>query len=193
MMKWTGGAFALLAVAGCSAQETPETSGNDSAAVSNVAEPVATPTEASGATAEIRDPSGGVVGTATASESGGALLVRIEAQGLPAGPHGVHIHTAGLCEGPAFESAGPHWNPTTRQHGRDNPAGAHLGDLPNLEIGADGTGTVEFSVAGGALSSGTNALLDTDGSAMVIHADADDYRTDPSGNSGGRIACGVFR
>ena len=121
--------------------------------------------------------------------SDGSLVVRVEAEGLPPGPHGVHLHTVGRCDAPDFQTAGAHWNPTNRQHGRDNPQGAHQGDLPNLDIGSDGRGTLDFSVSGATL----NQLLDADGAAVVVHADADDYRTDPSGNSGGRIACGIVQ
>ena len=111
----------------------------------------------------------------------------VDASGLTRGVHGVHIHETGKCEGPAFASAGAHWNPTMKMHGRDNPMGAHEGDLPNLMIGTDGRGSISIDVPG------TSAqLLDADGAAVVIHADPDDYKTDPSGNSGGRIACGVL-
>jgi len=126
-------------------------------------------------------------GTARVETSGGGMRMKIEGIDLPPGVHGVHIHAVGRCERPAFESAGPHWNPAVRQHGRDNPMGAHRGDLPNLLIGTDGRGDIAFDLAGG-----PGDLLDADGSAIVIHADADDFRTDPSGNSGARLACGVF-
>ncbi|MFD1610981.1 superoxide dismutase family protein [Sphingomonas tabacisoli] len=122
-------------------------------------------------------------------EAGGpSVAVLVQAEGLPAGTHGIHIHTVGRCDAPDFQTAGGHWNPTGKQHGRDNPMGAHEGDLPNIEIGADGRGNADFTVAGATLA----ALLDADGAAIVIHASADDYRTDPSGNSGARIACGVI-
>jgi Cu-Zn family superoxide dismutase len=98
------------------------------------------------------------------------------------------VHAVGRCDPPGFESAGPHWNPTGREHGSQNPRGQHLGDLPNLLVGADGEGSFDLGIAGADL----RAMLDTDGAALVIHAGADDYRTDPSGNSGARIACGVF-
>jgi Cu-Zn family superoxide dismutase len=107
---------------------------------------------------------------------------------MPTGTHGAHIHTSGRCEGPDFMTAGGHWNPAGTQHGSLNPAGPHDGDLPNIIIGTDGRGTLGVTVAGGTL----DGLLDADGAAMVIHAAADDMTTDPSGNSGARIACGVF-
>jgi Cu-Zn family superoxide dismutase len=120
------------------------------------------------------------------------IEVRVQAAGLPAGHYGVHLHAVGRCEGPAFTSAGPHWNPTGRQHGTLNPAGHHLGDLPNLDVDEHGAGRLEFAIAG-ATTSGAGGLFDADGTSLVIHAAADDYRTDPSGNSGARIACGVLR
>jgi Cu-Zn family superoxide dismutase len=116
------------------------------------------------------------------------VRVDVAAEGLPPGTHGIHVHTTGRCEAPAFASAGPHWNPTARQHGRKNPEGAHHGDLPNISIGADGRGTLQFTLADAEFAQ----LFDADGAALVVHAAADDERTDPSGNSGGRIACGVI-
>lgn len=120
------------------------------------------------------------------------LLVNIVAKGMSPGPHGVHIHETGKCEGPDFKSAGGHWNPAAKQHGFDNPQGAHAGDFFNLDIGADGTGALEAVVTGAKLSGGDNALLDADGAAFVVHEGPDDLTTDPSGESGGRLACGVF-
>ena len=132
--------------------------------------------------------SGQTIGTVRAWDSLGGVTFRIDAGGLPVGIHGVHVHTTGRCEGPEFTSAGPHWNPTARKHGFQNPEGAHAGDLPNVT--AAGNGWVRESVT---LPRATYAqLLDADGSALMIHAAADDYRTDPSGNSGGRIACAVL-
>ena len=102
---------------------------------------------------------------------------------MPAGLHGIHLHEKGLCEGPKFESAGKHWNPGGKQHGRDNPLGAHLGDLPNIEVGVSG-GTARIAAVGA-------ELADADGTALVLHAKPDDYQTDPSGASGDRVACAV--
>jgi len=120
------------------------------------------------------------------------LLVNIKAQGMSPGPHGVHIHEIGKCEGPDFKSAGGHWNPAGKQHGFDNPQGAHVGDFFNLDIGEDGAGALEATLLGAALSGGDNALLDAGGAAFVVHEGPDDLKTDPSGESGGRLACGVF-
>lgn len=135
----------------------------------------------------LRAADGSERGSATLIMVDGRMRLMLDTRGLMPGAHGVHIHDVGKCEGPAFASAGPHWNPTMKMHGRDNPMGAHEGDLPNLMIGTDGRGSISIDVPG------TSAqLLDADGAAVVIHADPDDYKTDPSGNSGGRIACGVL-
>jgi len=143
------------------------------------------------AAAQLRDVSGRTVAAAALSDTGDALRVRVEASGLAAGVYGAHLHAIGRCDPPAFESAGPHWNPGGREHGRDNPRGQHAGDLPNLLVGTDGRGSLEFSIPAAGLGRGARRLMDADGAAIVLHARPDDYRTDPSGNSGARIACGV--
>ena len=145
------------------------------------------------ATADLRDASGRAMGTATATQAGDAIRIRVDGLNLPAGAHGAHVHMTGQCTAPGFESAGGHWNPTGADHGKDNPAGMHKGDLPNILIGTNGGGTLEYSIPDAGVSGSGGAMLDADGAAMVIHAGPDDYRTDPSGNSGARIACGVFR
>ncbi|VWX58006.1 superoxide dismutase family protein [Sphingorhabdus sp. 109] len=131
-------------------------------------------------------------GEVIVAQGDNGLLVNITAKGLPPGPHGVHIHETGKCEAPDFKSAGGHWNPSDKQHGFDNPQGAHAGDFFNLDIGADGSGALEATISGASLSDGENPLLDADGAAFVVHAGPDDLKTDPSGESGGRLACGVF-
>lgn len=168
----------LLLLAGCQA--------------ANNQEPASVEPPPRSASAQLRDVSGRTVAAASADETGDALRVRIEAAGLGVGVYGVHLHSAGRCERPSFESAGPHWNPANREHGRDNPRGQHLGDLPNLLVGTDGRGSLEFTIPGAALAAGDRRLFDADGAAIVLHARPDDYRTDPSGNSGTRIACGVI-
>ncbi|QDZ09058.1 superoxide dismutase family protein [Sphingomonas panacisoli] len=165
-------AAAVLALAGCDDKPT-------------VGAPVA---GGRVAVATLRTPAGKEVGRATVREVAGGLRVTIDARFLPPGMHGAHLHTVGRCDGPDFASAGPHWNPTGMKHGTMNPQGPHSGDLPNLSIGADGRGTVGINLPGASF----DALLDADGAAMVLHADVDDMMTDPSGNSGGRIACGVL-
>jgi Cu-Zn family superoxide dismutase len=145
-----------------------------------------------GATATVSGADGIAHGTVTAVESPKGLKITYKAVGLPPGEHGVHIHMTGKCEAPGFTTAGGHWNPTGKMHGSMNPMGPHAGDLPNLKIGANGKGVVSFLVPGATLTTGAEALLDADGAAFVVHAAQDDLKTDPSGNSGGRIACGVF-
>lgn len=143
------------------------------------------------ATASLRDPAGKQVATAVLTVPRGVVTLRIEASGLPQGANGIHLHAVGRCDGPDFVSAGPHLNPHGRQHGRQNPAGTHLGDLPNLVIDASGRGELRVELPG-SRSENESALFDADGSAIVLHAKADDNVTDPSGNSGPRIACGVL-
>jgi Cu-Zn family superoxide dismutase len=142
---------------------------------------------------ELRRADGSLVGRAMVWQGPTGLEVRVQAAGLPAGHYGVHLHAVGRCEGPDFGSAGPHWNPTGRQHGSLNPRGHHLGDLPNLDVDEHGAGRLEFTIAGASATNGADGIFDADGTAVVIHAGADDYQTDPSGNSGARIACGVLR
>jgi len=154
-------------------------------------EGVEPPSSAGGAQAEISDAGGRTMASASAVDAGG-VRVRVAAAGLAPGTYAVHVHAVGRCDPPDFASAGPHWNPTTRQHGQLNPLGHHLGDLPNLTVGTDGAGTVEFAIPEASLHGGEHPLLDGDGAALVVHANPDDYRTDPSGNSGARIACGVL-
>lgn len=141
------------------------------------------------AQADLFTADGKQAGTAIAEEIDGDIRVIVEVVGLPKGVHGTHIHAVGKCEGPDFASAGGHWNPTTHQHGKDNPAGPHMGDLSNLDVGDDGRDQKILTLKGASFA----GLLDQDGAALVVHAAADDYKTDPSGNSGGRIACGVFQ
>ncbi|WP_240616727.1 superoxide dismutase family protein [Sphingorhabdus sp. YGSMI21] len=152
------------------------------------------PGEVSGnvARAELAGADGTPYGEVIVAQGDNGLLVNIRAEGMSPGPHGVHIHQTGKCEGPDFKSAGGHWNPSAKQHGFDNPQGAHAGDFFNLDIGADGTGALEATISGASLSEGEDALLDADGAAFVVHEGADDLKTDPSGESGGRLACGVF-
>jgi Cu-Zn family superoxide dismutase len=149
------------------------------------------PTPSAAMRISLNDAAGATRAVATLRERSGGVLVRIDAWQTAAGAYGAHVHTTGRCDAPDFTSAGPHWNPTGRQHGRENPQGAHLGDLPNLVVGADGRGRVEFLIAGATVTGGAQAMRDADGAAIVVHAAADDNRTDPSGNSGARIACGV--
>lgn len=156
---------------------------------SNMASDSSSPLQPS-VSADLRDATGRSTGSASAVQVGDTIRIRIDAAGLPGGVHGVHVHQVGLCTPPGFESAGPHWNPGGLKHGKDNPGGMHKGDLPNIAIGGDGRGALEYTISAASIS---GAMLDADGAALVVHFKADDYRTDPSGNSGARIACGVFR
>lgn len=145
------------------------------------------------AVAELKNGTGQVVGTATLAQASNGVRVTASVKGLQAGKHGIHIHAVGKCEGPDFTTAGGHFNPDAKQHGAQNPAGAHAGDLPNLTVAADSTGAYDATAAKVTLASGTpNSLFDADGSALVIHFSEDDEKTDPTGNSGARIACGVI-
>lgn len=143
---------------------------------------------AASAVASLQTAGGANVGRAVATTENAGIRIMLDVRGMPPGEHGVHVHTVGRCEGPGFETAGGHWNPGATQHGTRNPAGPHAGDLPNLTVGADGTGTLSMVLPAGSI----DTMLDADGAAFVVHATADDLATDPSGNSGGRIACGVF-
>ena len=143
------------------------------------------------ASATLRDASGATVGTASLTQTSSGVLVSGSLSGIGSGTHAVHVHTVGKCDGPGFESAGGHFNPTNRQHGFRNPAGSHAGDMPNVSLPQSGALTFDALLPNASLS-GSNALLDADGAAVVVHASADDYVTDPSGNSGSRIACGVI-
>jgi Cu-Zn family superoxide dismutase len=133
--------------------------------------------------------SGQSIGTVRAWQTAGGVTFRINARGLSHGVHGVHVHAVGKCEPPDFASAGPHWNPTGKKHGMNNPAGPHSGDLPNVVVAANGVLGATLVLSAANMSS----LIDADGAALVIHAAADDNVTDPSGNSGARIACAVLQ
>jgi Cu-Zn family superoxide dismutase len=142
-------------------------------------------------TAVLLDGTGATHGQVTLVERGDGMDLKLTVHGLPAGQHGVHLHTVGSCNAPDFVSAGGHLNPHAKMHGSLNPQGSHLGDLPNLNVGSGGSGSLSARLAG-TKAELWQSLFDGDGTALVVHATADDYRTDPSGNSGGRIACGVI-
>ena len=141
--------------------------------------------------ADIVNAQGQKIGTAQFAPSAGGVRIDIEVAQLPPGAHGVHIHTVGKCEGPDFKSAGGHLNPEMKQHGKDNPNGPHAGDLLNLTVGPNGKARESLLAAHATLDAGPNSLFHEGGTAIVIHEKEDDYKTDPTGNSGGRIACGV--
>lgn len=141
--------------------------------------------------AQLYDAKGADRGRADIYRDTSGLRIELVARGFAPGTYGMHVHAVGQCNAPDFASAGPHWNPTSAQHGRDNPMGAHHGDLPNLVIEPEQIGRATLRMVGSRFE-GDGGLLDADGAAFVIHAGPDDYKTDPSGNSGGRVACGVI-
>ena len=178
-LTWTATVL-TFALAGCGSPETTEPA--------EAPAPAPAPAEAARAVAMLQTADGTAAGSAAASAAGDQVMVSLTVEGLPPGEHGVHVHTTGRCDAPTFESAGGHWNPANQQHGLEDPQGQHAGDMPNLTVGQDGRGTLEYQLEGG----GFDGLFDADGSAFVVHAGVDDQRTDPSGDSGDRIACGVF-
>ena len=149
------------------------------------------------ATASLADASGASAGTAQLWQGDdGVVHVDVRATHLTPGVHGIHFHAVGRCEGnlaTPFSTAGAHYNPLGKQHGLNNAAGPHAGDAPNLEVGSDGTGHLSFTTSRITLTSGPTSVIDSDGTAIVIHATADDQTSQPSGNSGARVACGVVQ
>jgi Cu-Zn family superoxide dismutase len=142
---------------------------------------------------EIRNDQGEKIGTAVLTDLGDhEIRVSIQASKLTPGQHGIHFHEFGKCEGPDFKTAGGHLNPAKKEHGLKNVLGPHAGDLPNLDVGSDGTVKAEMTSHQASLRPGAASLLKAGGTALVIHAKADDQKTSPSGNSGDRIACGVI-
>jgi Cu-Zn family superoxide dismutase len=149
-----------------------------------------------GAPMPLVNAAGQPIGTVRAWQTAGGVTFRIEATDLPHGVHGIHVHSVGRCDPPDFESAGPHWNPGAKQHGFNNPAGPHAGDLRNVTVAANGALGETLTLTGGSLVAppgAPGALMDADGASLVIHAAADDYVTDPAGNSGPGIACAVLQ
>lgn len=136
------------------------------------------------------------VGEVTAVQTSNGILVRVDLQskppGVEPGTHAIHIHAVGQCV-PPFSSAGEHFNPLNKKHGFLQEQGAHAGDLPNIHVPASGALSVELLIPDNAATGGKNTLLDSDGFAVVIHQSADDYKTDPAGNSGDRIACAAIK
>lgn len=147
----------------------------------------------SSATAVMKDAKGNTVGLVTFTEEcSGLVRINVNVKGLTPGLHGIHIHEKGDCTGPSFTSAGGHYNPLGKEHGLKNPEGPHAGDLPNLKVGEDGRGCMNVTTDLVTLSPGPTTLFPANGTALIIHAGPDDQITDPAGDSGSRIVCGVI-
>lgn len=149
-------------------------------------------TAAATASATINDAMGKTIGMASLRETMSGVLIKVDLTGAPVGEHAIHVHTTGKCDAPMFTTAGGHFAPGMTKHGLLAPGGPHAGDLPNIYVPADGKLSVEILEPNVTLAAGPRSLLDADGAAIVLHATADDYMTDPAGNAGGRIACGVI-
>lgn len=143
--------------------------------------------------ADIVNAQGQNVGTAKILPAKNGVKIEVSVSQLSPGKHGIHIHAVGKCEGPAFTTAGGHLNPDTKKHGKDNPEGPHAGDLLMIDVKADGAVKATLLDTLVTLGDGPNSLFHDGGTAIVIHEKEDDYKTDPTGNSGARIACGIIQ
>lgn len=141
---------------------------------------------------KLSDAKGKAIGTATLTADPGGVKITLAIKGLTAGDHAIHIHETAKCEGPDFKSAGGHFNPDHKKHGKDNPEGAHAGDIPNITVDAKGVSTATVIAPGITLEDGPHSVFTGGGTALVIHAKADDMKTDPAGAAGDRIACGLI-
>lgn len=141
----------------------------------------------------LKDGSGKEVGAARITEEKKGVSLHVEVEGLSPGEHAIHFHEKGVCTGPKFESAGPHFSPQKKEHGFDNPKGHHAGDMRNFTVDADGKAKFDLKSESVTLGKGANSLLRKGGTSLVIHASPDDYKSQPAGNAGDRIACGEIR
>ena len=144
-------------------------------------------------TVKLQNGQGQDAGTATLSPAGKGVKIKLNLHGLTPGEHGIHVHQTAKCEGPDFKSAGGHFNPANKHHGLQNPEGPHAGDINNFKADDKGNAMATLIAGGVTLSDGPNSVFTGGGTALVVHAKADDGKTDPSGNSGDRVACGVIQ